>query len=97
MTHSKINFNNVFQMGTDANLANFGNPGNFANFWIYDNGTNQFPLVITPTDNVQMTYGATIMGSLQHTGTLGFYGATPIAKPVITGCRSDGTALANLL
>jgi hypothetical protein len=42
--------------------------------------------------------GATIAGALQHTGsTLGFYNHATTTKPVITGCRSDGTALANLL
>lgn len=30
-------------------------------------------------------------------GGPGFYGATPVAKPEVTGSRSDGTALASLL
>jgi hypothetical protein len=30
-------------------------------------------------------------------GLGGFFGATPIAKPAVTGVRSDGTALTNLL
>jgi hypothetical protein len=28
---------------------------------------------------------------------LGFFGVQPVARPVITGPRSDGTALASLL
>lgn len=41
---------------------------------------------------------ATIGGAFRHTGSmLGFYNASAIAKPVITGSRSDGTALASLL
>lgn len=39
--------------------------------------------------------GSTTIGStLQHTGNqLGFYGATPVTKPVVTGCTCDGSAL----
>ena len=32
-----------------------------------------------------------------NVNTLGFYGATPAAKPTVTGARDDGTALADLL
>jgi hypothetical protein len=43
--------------------------------------------------------GATINNSLAHSGSLSFFGKTPVVtqRAVITGCRSDGTALANLL
>ena len=41
----------------------------------------------------------TVSGALAHTAgsTLGFYGATPVSRPSVTGCRSDGTALQSLL
>jgi hypothetical protein len=92
----KINFNNVFQIGTDSSNAS-GTP----DLWTYDIATGLFPLKISDvnnTDTVYINYGATVAGALKHTGTtLGFYNATPVAKPTITGCRSDGTALVNLL
>ena len=41
---------------------------------------------------------AFLTGSLRHTGgTVGFYGATAIAKPTVTGDRSTHVAIANLL
>lgn len=37
-------------------------------------------------------------GTLAHQGSsLGFYNASPVSKPTITGSRGDGTALASLL
>lgn len=38
-----------------------------------------------------------ILGHLAAEGMVGFTGATPIARQPISGSRSDGTALANLL
>ena len=61
-------------------------------------------MVANPDDSLSINYGATVVGTLratgalQHTGTtLGFYNTTPVTKPIITGCRSDGSALQNLL
>jgi hypothetical protein len=89
---TKINFNNVFQLGTDSTRDRS------PDFWVHNVKSGRLPVVIDETDNVTMAYGATVGGSLGHTGTtLGFYGAPPIPRPVITGSRSDGTAVANLL
>jgi hypothetical protein len=89
---AKVNFTDVFQMGTDSSMSNA------RDFWLFNNVTGRFPVLVTAGDQVEIGYGATIGGSLQHTGsTAGFYGATPIAKPTITGSRKDGTAWANLL
>jgi hypothetical protein len=89
---TKLNFYNLFQMGTDSQR------NNTPDFFISNNQTGRIPLLISPTDSVTIGYGATIGGTLQHSGTaLGFFGAQPVARPVITGSRSDGTALANLL
>ena len=40
----------------------------------------------------------TIANTLQHTGNqLAFYNSAPVTQQTVTGCRSDGTALASLL
>jgi hypothetical protein len=98
---AKINFNNTFQMGSDS--TNTGTQ----DYWMYNNATGRFPIRASDannTDIVYMDYGSTVGGTLkstgtfQHTGsTLGFYNATPMAKPTITGCQCDGTALASLI
>ena len=49
-------------------------------------------LTANPDDSLTINYGLAHKGS-----TLGFYNATPVTKPVVTGCRSDGTALQSLL
>lgn len=37
-------------------------------------------------------------GALDHDGTtVGFYGATPVAKPTVTGAKGANAALASLL
>jgi hypothetical protein len=89
---TKIIFNNLFQVGTDCKQN--GVP----DFSIFNNGTGRHSLAITPTDQVMIGYGASIGRTLEHTGSAaGFYGARPVPRPRITGSRSDGTALANLL
>lgn len=35
--------------------------------------------------------------ALKVNGNLGFFNTTPVAKPTVTGSRSDGTALASLI
>jgi hypothetical protein len=88
-----------FQIGTDS--AGIG-----TNDWYLKNlTTGTVPLEMWYGNNVlNIGYGAnvtgtlTVSGALTHTGsTLGFYNAAPITKPVVTGCRSDGTALQSLL
>jgi hypothetical protein len=89
---TKIIFNNLFQIGSDCRQANV------PDFSIFNNGTGRHSLYISPTDQVTLGYGATIGRVFEHNGNaVGFYGARPIARPKITGSRSDGTALANLL
>lgn len=107
---SKINFNNQFHLGTDISQTGvrdlyFWNPDT-NHFPLTINATDLVTLGYGATINGTATLngpaalngGATVAGSLQHTGNLaGFYNTAPIARPVITGCRCDGTALANLL
>jgi hypothetical protein len=89
---TKITFNNLFQVGTDCKQVNS------PDFSVFNNRTGRVSLGITPSDEVVMGYGATIGRTLAHTGSaVGFYGAPPVTRPTITGSRSDGTALANLL
>lgn len=49
----------------------------------------------TATPAAKLDVGGTFLVSAE--GGPGFYGATPVAKPEVTGSRSDGTALASLL
>jgi len=89
---AKMNFSDVFQIGTDSGL------NNTRDFWVFNNGTGRFPVMISASDVVTMGQGATVGGSFRHTGTnVGFYGAQGVAKPTITGKRSTGEAWANLL
>jgi hypothetical protein len=89
---TKINFNRVFQIGTDSSQG--GTP----DLWVHNVRTGRLPVVVSPTDEVTLGFGARIGGTFQHVGRgVGFNGAKPLPKPVITGSRSDGTALAQLL
>lgn len=89
---TKINFQNLFVVGTDTSQSRV------ADFYVWNGGTGRRPIVIDPTDQVSLGYGAEIGGAMRHSGReLGFYGANPVSRPIITGSRSDGTALANLL
>ena len=46
----------------------------------------------TTTENVSIEWGANATGSM-----VGFYGASPVNKQTLTGSRSGGTALTNLI
>jgi hypothetical protein len=92
ISQTKLNFYNLFHMGTDSQR------NNTPDFFIYNIQTGRMPIVISPLDTVTIGYGTTIGRTFQHTGkTAGFFGAKPVARPVITGSRRDGTALANLI
>ena len=59
-------------------------------------------LLGTVTDDgsnlMQINGGLFVAGNLRHSGsTLGFYAATAIAKPTVTGSKASGAALASLL
>jgi hypothetical protein len=104
---TQIALDGVYAMGTDS--AN----NNGADWWLSNSRDQHMVMTASPTDLVSINYGATINGTttvngpasllgstttIGNTGALlGFYGGTPQTKPVITGCRCDGTALANLL
>jgi hypothetical protein len=89
---TKVNLYDLFQVGTDSTQSNS------SDFWVFNNLTGRFPLLINATDNVAMGNGATVGKTLQHTGaTLGFFGATPIARPTVSHSRKDGSALADLI
>jgi hypothetical protein len=90
-----------YQVGSDS-------AGTGTNDWyLKDLTTSAFPLTVSAgTDLVTVGNGATLNGTVTIPGTLalgtsgstlGFYGNTPMGRPTITGCRSDGTAVANLL
>lgn len=98
---------NIYAMGTDSGA------NGTADWWLYNSRTNHFVLLANADDSVTVNYGATINGTATVNGPasllgstttigasgslVGFYGTTPQSQPTITGCRSDGTALANLL
>jgi hypothetical protein len=83
---TNLNFFNLFSWGTDS--TNTGS----TDFWLHNYQTKRKPIHVSPDDRI------TLNGALAHTGpTLGFFGADPTPRPTITGSRSDGTALANLL
>ena len=83
---TNLNFFNLFSWCTDSTGTGTGD------FFIRNYQTNSNPIHISPGNDISLN------GNLSHTGEkAGFYGAAPINKPVITGSRSDGTALANLL
>jgi hypothetical protein len=106
LLRTKVNFLNMFQVGTDSTLS--GTP----DWYLKDSyqGKSTFPLIVGQDDKVVMSYGATVNGlaslaggatiggNLQHTGSqLGFYGAVPVTKPVVSGCTCDGSALKSLI
>jgi hypothetical protein len=96
----------VTQAGTDSTATGA------TDWYLRDSyqGKNTLPITVGQDDQVVMNYGttvnglasllggATIGGNLQHTGSqLGFYNSAPITQQTVTGCRSDGTALASLI
>jgi hypothetical protein len=92
LKRTKVNFCNLFQIGTDSQR------NNSSDFFIGNNRTGRASLLISPSDWVTLGNGATIGGTFQHTGAAaGFFGAKPIGRPVITESRSNGKALASLL
>jgi hypothetical protein len=99
LKRTSINFNNVYLMGTDSPQ------NNTADWWLWNGGTGHFVMTAGALDGLSINYGATIAGTTTLTGpvqftntsTVGFYGTSPQSKPTITGCRSDGSALASLL
>lgn len=102
-----ISYAGLFQLGTDV----AGNGG--GDFSLWDLAHSKLPLQVNSADLVTMNYGATINGTTTMNGPvsllgssttigssgalLGFYGTTPVTRPVISGSRSDGTALRSLL
>lgn len=57
---------------------------------------------VTSTPSVTLSQVVQYLGKgsvvvTDASGAIGFYGATPGAKPAVTGARDDGTALASLL
>jgi hypothetical protein len=92
LRRTKLNLYDLFQVGTDSTQSNT------PDFWVFNNQTGHFPLLINATDGVTLGNGATVGKTLQHTGaTLGFFGAAPIARPTVTHSRKDGSALADLI
>lgn len=89
-----IALNGVMQFGTDA--ANNGT----ADFWFQNVGSGNNVLTVSATDLVTIgsnnASGGAILGTA--TGRIGFYAVgTPVAKQTLTGVKSGGTALANLI
>jgi hypothetical protein len=83
---TNLNFFNLFSWGTDSTTT--GTP----DFWLHNYQTKNKPIHVSADDQVSVN------GALAHTGAAaGFFGAQPTTRPVITGSRSDGTALTNLL
>ncbi len=83
---TNVNFNNIFSWCTDS--TNTGTP----DFYLHNYQDNTNPITVSESSQIGLN------GALAHSGpAVGFYGAAPIARPTITGSRSDGTALANLL
>jgi len=90
-----------YQAGTDS----LGTGATY-DWYLKDLSSGNLPLTVSPgSDLVTVGNGATLNGTVTVPGTLalgasstvGFYGATTMSRHTITGCRSDGTALANLL
>lgn len=75
--------------GSDFAIRAFDDSGNFL----------VQPILITrATGNILFSSDIEIDGALNHDGTtMGFYGATPITKPTITGSRQVNEALQSLL
>ena len=83
---TNINFANLFAWETDS--TNTGTPDIFLHNW--KDNTN--PITVNSDNRIGLN------GSLAHNGaTAGFFGAEPVARPTVTGSRSDGTALASLM
>ena len=55
-------------------------------------------IVVTDANSVSGVADLTLSGALDHDGTTaGFYGIPPVAQQNLTGTRSGGTALTNLI
>jgi len=76
-------------VGTGIQLSCFHDDGSFNTFaWYVDRATG----------NMRIFHDLELEGAINHDGTtIGFYGATPITKPTITGVKGSSVALANLL
>lgn len=60
--------------------------------------TDEALKIINSSGAVVVTNELQVGGSFNHDGsTLGFYGTAPVTKPTVTGDRSSGTALTDLL
>jgi len=81
----------------------FNSGGSLALQWDASAATVQGNVLIgtgtnNTVDRLQVSGNISLTGSLKHTGTAaGFYSATAIAKPTVTGSRSGGAALVSLL
>jgi len=105
--HTQINQAGKWIIATD------GNNNGGLDWYLYDNTLSHQVMYISNADLVSFNYGATVNGTLTVNGPssllgssttvgasgglLGFYNSTPVAKPTITGSRSDGSALRSLL
>lgn len=91
-----INFNNLYAIGTDTGALNAPN-----SLWYFqDKVSGALPITMNDdgADQVHVRTSLRTDGTFQHMGDkVGFYGAAAVSRPVIQGCRSDGTAVANLL
>jgi propanediol dehydratase small subunit len=85
--------NNVFQFGTDS--TNTGT----ADFWMQNVGSGNVVLQISATDLVTVGSSNASGGALLGVtgGKIGFLGTTPVVKPTLTGIKTGGTALVNLV
>jgi len=96
---TQIDMDDLWYLGTDTGAL----PGNTnGNWYMLNNNNPQAPtiplLINASTSQTFIRNGCEVDGALFHNGsTLGFYGATPQPKFILSGCRSDGTALANLI
>ncbi len=80
-----INFGSLWSWGTDLGL----NGG--SDLYLYNYQTNHATMTVSPDDRIGLA------GALRHQGSqLGFFGATPVTRPVVTGSWSDGSAARNL-
>jgi hypothetical protein len=83
---TNLSFFNLFSWCTDSTGTGTGD------FFLRNYQTRSNPITVSETNDIGLN------GNLSHTGgKAGFYGAAPVNRPVITGSRSDGTALTNLL
>jgi hypothetical protein len=80
-----VNFANLWSWGTD--LAQNGG----TDLFLFNNQNNHATITVTPDDVIGLS------GTLQHQGQqAGFFGATPVTQPVVTGSWSDGSAARSL-